>query len=222
MAGLWRPFENCLDDGYDVNRDVNSSNADFSMDQSCLSAEVLQCNESGDSKLDYRLKPIINIYEYGLSEGKFISENNPSLQVKYFPEISPNVNITSEKIEVSSKSYKCDLCSKTFKKRNALRIHKRGVHMKLKPFKCEFCDYKFSVKSNLNRHYRSVHEKTKPFQCDLCDQKFDLKQLLDRHIISIHKNCGLCEIQFHKNTKQRYCTSAEHKKMTYQCSRKNI
>ncbi|XP_028329405.1 zinc finger protein 2-like [Gouania willdenowi] len=96
--------------------------------------------------------------------------------------------------------FKCNVCSKCFKEKHKLMIHKR-IHTGEKPFKCDVCSKCFIQKCYLNSHMRN-HTGEKPFQCDFCGKCFK-----DKPKLMIHKRlhtgerpfrcdvCGKCFVQ---------------------------
>lgn len=54
-------------------------------------------------------------------------------------------------------SFKCNICDKSFKRKEKLRIHTRA-HSGDKPYLCSVCDKRFSRKYDILRHSRSVHK----------------------------------------------------------------
>ena len=97
----------------------------------------------------------------------------------------------------------CEICSKTFSHKSAIKYHITSVHEEKKPFKCKMCDHSYSEKGNLKRHISSVHEKKKPFKCETCDYTSSQKVGLKRHITSIHEKirpyqCVICDKTFNR------------------------
>ena len=54
-----------------------------------------------------------------------------------------------------------------------------------KTFKCEICSKSFKTNSNLYSHFLSSH-KGKTFKCDFCPSSFTTKGSYKRHIASVH------------------------------------
>ncbi|ESN90835.1 hypothetical protein HELRODRAFT_128327, partial [Helobdella robusta] len=47
--------------------------------------------------------------------------------------------------------FKCDICSKVFRRKNGLEIHK-NQHTGRKPCVCDVCGFSCNDPSNLNKH----------------------------------------------------------------------
>ena len=54
-------------------------------------------------------------------------------------------------------NYQCDLCQKSFHKKNNLKIHKQQIHEE-KRYKCHQCEYVTIWKDNLRRHKVFKHD----------------------------------------------------------------
>ncbi|XP_055688900.1 transcription factor Sp3 isoform X2 [Lutzomyia longipalpis] len=75
----------------------------------------------------------------------------------------------------------CDVCGKTFKRKEHLIQHLK-LHAGLRPFKCEEvgCSKTFSRKEHLMRHVVS-HTGKKMFSCEFCHKFFSRKDNLNKH-----------------------------------------
>lgn len=57
--------------------------------------------------------------------------------------------------EEEEKPFKCDGCTKAFRRSEHLKRHVRSVHSNVRPFPCKFCEKKFSRSDNLAQHLRT-------------------------------------------------------------------
>lgn len=98
----------------------------------------------------------------------------------------------------------CDVCSKTFKRKEHLMQHLKS-HVGLRPFKCEEpgCSKSFSRKEHLMRHIVS-HTGKKLFSCPVCRKYFSRKDNLNKHkkthtenISSAPFHCSICSKGFY-------------------------
>ena len=67
--------------------------------------------------------------------------------------------------------YKCDVCMRTFGRRNKCQRHML-VHTGEKPFKCSVCLQAFSRTDTLHKHRKTRHPDQHPYQCIQCDLAF--------------------------------------------------
>ncbi|XP_049637546.1 PR domain zinc finger protein 14 [Suncus etruscus] len=84
-------------------------------------------------------------------------------------------------VDQGDRKFPCSLCSRSFEKRDRLRIHILHVHEKHRPHKCSTCGKCFSQSSSLNKHMR-VHSGDRPYQCVYCTKKFTASSILRTHI----------------------------------------
>merc|ERR1712004_56033 len=83
--------------------------------------------------------------------------------------------------------FMCDICSKTFKRKEALDNH-AIVHKDLpKDFKCVTCGAAFNSQQYLNRHI-SRHFAEKKHKCRDCDMAFIDRRDYVVHINKVHAN----------------------------------
>jgi len=91
----------------------------------------------------------------------------------------------------------CDLCGKTFSRKNDLSRHLM-LHSGERKYSCTFCDSKFIGSGDLHKHVR-IHTGEKPYKCKFegCGKSFTQKGDLNKHLkihlkIKNHK-CPLCD-----------------------------
>ncbi|XP_033640683.1 PR domain zinc finger protein 14-like [Asterias rubens] len=84
-------------------------------------------------------------------------------------------------VDRGDRKFPCHLCSRSFEKRDRLRIHILHVHQKHRPHKCVTCGKSFSQSSSLNKHMR-VHSGERPYKCVYCSKAFTASSILRTHI----------------------------------------
>ncbi|CAL8114648.1 unnamed protein product [Orchesella dallaii] len=103
--------------------------------------------------------------------------------------------------KISTKVFKCRICSKTLKSKQSLNRH-QDTHNVSRPrvHSCRTCKKTFFHNFHLNKHVKNVHKKIKNYWCVFCEKQFCTKDSLDRHIIyhigEKHFWCNMCDYEF--------------------------
>ncbi|XP_075406955.1 PR domain zinc finger protein 14 [Tenrec ecaudatus] len=84
-------------------------------------------------------------------------------------------------VDQGDRKFPCPLCTRSFEKRDRLRIHILHVHEKHRPHKCSTCGKCFSQSSSLNKHMR-IHSGDRPYHCVYCTKKFTASSILRTHL----------------------------------------
>lgn len=81
----------------------------------------------------------------------------------------------------------CDICGKTKKNELQLKMHREKVHFPTKRFKCQYCEYEALNGVTIRKHM-TMHTGERNFSCDICNKTFRLNQTLTAHIRKTHYN----------------------------------
>ncbi|CAH8471389.1 hypothetical protein MS3_00001681 [Schistosoma haematobium] len=85
-----------------------------------------------------------------------------------------------------SKSFKCSLCTRTFRRRDKIKRHLIECHYGIKDYECSLCFKKFARNEHYNRHMNDVHTLTKGYHCRLCNRRFKRNSEFCHHIKTAH------------------------------------
>ena len=119
----------------------------------------------------------------------------------------------------SERSFKCDQCFRTFKRRYHLEHHNRLAHVE-RPFKCDLCSRGFMRNCDLEKHQREAHLE-RPFKCDLCSRGFMRNCDLEKHQREAHLErpfkCDQCSGSFKQNCDLEKHQSEAHVERSFPC-----
>ena len=90
----------------------------------------------------------------------------------------------------------CDVCNKTFPRRNALRAHRRN-HSEERPYKCGICGREFKRSSHLKDHLPTHEGKDRKREhiCHVCKAGFFSRKILVRHMrLHFAEKCHKCDV----------------------------
>uniref|UniRef100_A0A1B6J4Z5 C2H2-type domain-containing protein n=1 Tax=Homalodisca liturata TaxID=320908 RepID=A0A1B6J4Z5_9HEMI len=111
------------------------------------------------------------------------------------------------------KSKKCPTCSEEFLSDAPLRMHLENVHGIVKIFSCDICTKTFKTPENLRLHVKS-HSTIMSFFCDICDKGFKQKHHIEQHMITHSDerpiSCSLCDETFKRKTHLKQHIKSAH------------
>uniref|UniRef100_A0AAG5D822 Protein krueppel n=1 Tax=Anopheles atroparvus TaxID=41427 RepID=A0AAG5D822_ANOAO len=131
------------------------------------------------------------------------------------------LNYEPEAVDVAKSGtiFPCTECSRTFKLKQLLDIHKLN-HMRERKFPCGECDKRFFSKYDLAKHM-ATHTGARPYVCVICRAAFSRSTLLTRHQAS-HKAdlthpCSFCKRVFVSQEELSKHAQTHVKNRPFQC-----
>ncbi|KAK7115048.1 zinc finger protein 678-like [Littorina saxatilis] len=156
--------------------------------------DLLTCKECGATFTDYA------VYKTHMEEHAGIKPHLCSMCGDAF---ALRHNLKKHMLKHGQKQFICEHCGHAFYTAGEHKLHVMR-HLGIKPFTCELCDKSFIRKEKLNRHHISVHLREKPFKCKLCPLAYSDVSRLNEHFRAIHTNerpykCPVCGKAFAKS-----------------------
>uniref|UniRef100_A0A6B2ECK4 C2h2-type zn-finger protein n=1 Tax=Phlebotomus kandelakii TaxID=1109342 RepID=A0A6B2ECK4_9DIPT len=109
-------------------------------------------------------------------------------------------------IHIGSKTFICEECGKTFRKKCQLTAH-QITHSEDRTFQCSFCPKKFKDRLALKRH-EDIHGDT-TYECKECGAKLNTKRTLRLHMV-IHSDVKKYKCNYCGNEYKRANTLRDH------------
>ena len=97
-------------------------------------------------------------------------------------------------MSTKEKNYKCEYCSKRFKREYDFLKHVRILHKSQtkEDFSCDLCSKIFTTLMSLKKHKWDYHESVKKNYCDICGLAFSKSSELNFHVDKVHKGKCIC------------------------------
>ena len=99
-------------------------------------------------------------------------------------ENSPTLKERSTKKANIEKKNICEICKKSFSRKDYLKLHVKTVHDEVKGHKCDICGKPFCQNWELRIHAKTVHNSIKPHKCVSCNKRFGQKSNFEKHMKS--------------------------------------
>jgi len=100
--------------------------------------------------------------------------------------------------------YPCDVCHKTFRDTDGLKVH-QCVRTEQLPYRCDVCNKPFSENG---REHQNLRTGEHSYSCDMCNKTFKILRNLKAHQL-VHTgdrphSCDVCNKTFSKKVTLRY------------------
>lgn len=149
---------------------------------------------------DYQLEVVVDDTKENLMESLRHSRQIKSEYIMSPPNMRNEEGYIIVDLGNNLKGFQCDICSKTFKDKTKLKLH-REIHTDQRNVKCQQCGKGFKTMNCLRNHKRTHLVERTLYGCDKCDKKYTQKVQLKKHIEIVHMNrrdftCTTCGSSF--------------------------
>jgi hypothetical protein len=123
---------------------------------------------------------------------------------------SANLNSRTPVLD-PAKTFSCDNCDFSSKRKKNLERHILAVHVKSHKFYCSYkeCDRLYTTQTALKLHFVRDHDANSPYQCEKCRQKFNCESLFRIHSQRLtcrpRKSSGKTKKIFEKSLECPHC-----------------
>lgn len=84
-------------------------------------------------------------------------------------------------VHANKRDFKCKYCDKRFVIEYTKKCHEKK-HLGTSSVTCDLCGFSFRGKQILRKHIRGVHENRRPYKCPLCDKCFKTSTARNYHL----------------------------------------
>ncbi|XP_030760520.1 zinc finger and BTB domain-containing protein 6-like [Sitophilus oryzae] len=169
---------------------TSTSNTTFSQVSSVTvpssTANIIGMNNDNNNS-DHNLELLKTVNEPPPSSVNLEDLRSPTYMLSPVQEkvISEDLSRKPTKEPGSIKTHICEVCSKSFKRREHLYQHFK-LHSSLRPYRCVECKKSFVRKEHLIRHM-VLHSGERNFTCEICNKSFSRHDNLLKHIRTHNK-----------------------------------
>ena len=146
------------------------------------------------------------------TKGHFVAVDLNFVKCEPIEFINSQNNMENNSLELGMR-FTCDICKKSYNRKDALVRHIKSVHDGIKSV-CLICDKSFTLKNALSRHIKTVHEGLK-FECKVCIKTFSQSGHLKIHQSVVHEGkkyeCKTCKKAFSQGGNLKMHQSVVHK-----------
>ena len=136
--------------------------------------------------------------KYGLDKHQVVHENGNICQVCGL-ECKTRRKFNFHMQSHSLIPHTCEICNKSFKHPKYLSVHMQ-THKTQLDFSCQLCTKKFRTRAALKKHERTTHSDKTPYYCGTCGRGFKSIEGLKKHILvhdrSTVYTCKYCSKEF--------------------------
>ncbi len=117
-----------------------------------------------------------------------------------------------------NREFQCNLCNKSFFRRNQLRLHLKCHNEGPRLHACLICEKRFLRRDTLQNHLK-LHTSNDKFRCTQCQKTYPTKAKLKLHILSHTQkfSCPSCKMCFREKGHLKTHLNMVHEKKRFDC-----